>query len=144
MSFLKKFPLLIITLLILTACCCAMGEQVVKKNCLGTITAISPEQVTVRAYDLDDGQYIEKVYLLNKNPSLKNINSLQELQTGDNVNLEYYVKDQKNIVAAIFVEKLSEEEKTFQAGDPAKEKSELMEEYTPEELNSPESTNKKQ
>jgi hypothetical protein len=144
MSILKKISFFLIASLLLPACCWAMGEQVVKKNCLGTITAISAEQLTVRAYDLDDGQYIEKVYLLNKNPSLKNINSLQELQTGDNVNLEYYVKDQKNIVAAIFIEKLSEEEKTFQTGDLAKEKSELMEEYTPEELSSPENANKKQ
>lgn len=115
-----------------------MGEQVVKKNCLGTITAISAEQITVRAYDLDDGQYTEKTYLLNRNPTLKNIGSLQELKIGDNVNIEYYIKEQKNILAGIYVEKTPNQNGQTNSG------SDIMEEYTPEEMNLPETAHKKE
>lgn len=143
MKYKNKLFFLLIVLGLFFAFSYGLGEQVIKKSTLGTVVNATEDQLVIRAYDLDSGEYIEKSYLINKNPTLKNIGSIKEIKSGDNVNIDYYVKDQKNIILSIFLEKLSEEEKMFQAPLTGSDKSDIIEEYTPEEMNLPEGNHKK-
>lgn len=138
MVLVKRSAIIFFFLLAISSFCFGLGEQIVKKSCLGSVSSMNIEQMNVRTYDLDNGEYIEKIFIINKNPTLRNISNLQDIKVGDNVNIEYYLKDKKNIVISIFLEKISEEEKVFQQVHSTGEKSEIMEEYTSEEMNAPE------
>jgi competence protein ComGC len=127
---------IVVFFILIIASCFGMGDQITKKSCIGVVTNVTTGQITVQAYDLDKGAYQDKIYLINKDTQLKNINSLTEIVSGNRVSIEYYIKNDKNNMVSVFLEKTTEEEKIFQ--DTAIDKQDTLEEYTPEELKSPE------
>lgn len=76
----------------------------------GTVSSISSNQIVVSEYNSETEENSEVTYTLDPNTKLENVDSLKDIAAGDNVNIEYVVKNGKKIAKIITVEKSSSSE----------------------------------
>ena len=125
---------LILTIFIFSLCSSllAFGEKIPVKNAIGSVTAVSANQLVVNEYNLDTGEYNDRVYLFDSKTDLKNVKTINDISPNDNVEISYIEKAGKNIAQKIVVEKLSADEKMIEESKHGY----VPEEYTPNELSS--------
>ncbi len=94
----------------------------------GAVSSVSSNQVVITEYDYDSDEGLEVTYTVDPNAELKNVDSLKDIAVGDNVDIEYVVRNGKKVAKIITVEKSSSEEEY-----PPSQTYEEESEYSPEE-----------
>ena len=59
----------------------------------GTVVSVSPQQIVILEYDFDLDADVEMTYVIDENTQLEDIDSLDELQVDDAVEIVYEEKD---------------------------------------------------
>ena len=76
-----------------------------------TVVSMSSDEIMVSEYDYDSGEEENITYLIDHNIELYNIDSLEDISVGDNIDIDYIiVEDNKRVAKVITIEKLSYEE----------------------------------
>lgn len=78
----------------------------------GTVSSVSSNQIVVSEYDYETDENSEVTYTLAPNTEFENVDSLKDIAVGDNVDIEYVVKNGKKVAKTITVEKSSSEEES--------------------------------
>ncbi|MBL7131123.1 MAG: hypothetical protein ISS45_06955 [Candidatus Omnitrophica bacterium] len=78
----------------------------------GTVSSVSSNRIVVSEYDYDSAEEVSVTYTVDPNVTLKNADSLKDIAVGDNLDIEYVVKNGKKVAKIITVEKSSEGEYT--------------------------------
>ena len=76
----------------------------------GIVTKISDKTINVLEYDYDRDQDAEIVYTIDPKVELMNIDYLEDLQEGDNIEIDFVVKGEKRIAKVISLEEVMPEE----------------------------------
>ena len=76
----------------------------------GTVVSVSGNQVVVSEYDYDQDAETELTYTADPAATFEGVNSVKEIAKGDIIEIDYEVKNGKNIAKRIFVEKDIQEE----------------------------------
>jgi len=95
----------------------------------GIVTKISGKIINVLEYDYDTDEDVEVVYAVDPEVELKNIDSLQDLQKGDNIEIDFVVKGEKRIAKVISLEGVLPEEDYYEPLEPEQIESEEDELY---------------
>lgn len=82
------------------------------KYAWGTVSSVSAGGFVLTEYDYENEQKIDIAYSCDAQTKLYNLNSLQELKSGDNVWIDYVVKDNQRVAIGIEIEDFSEETET--------------------------------
>ena len=110
----KRFFVLILALAFFAQPFCGMvlagEEEDSTEYSWGIVTEISDKTINVLEYDYDTDEDVEIVYTLDQAVELRNIDSVQDLQEGDNIEIDFVVKGEKMIVKAISLEGAMPEE----------------------------------
>ena len=72
----------------------------------GTVTSISEGSLVVSQYDYTTGEMKDAAYTVDPAVELNNVSALTEIAQGDGVDIEYVVRDGKNIATAIIVDRM--------------------------------------
>ena len=75
------------------------GEE--PEYAFGTVKSVSKDQVVVTEFDYDTGEEKEVAYSIDPKAEISGVNSLQEVASGDEVDVDYLVKDGKNVAVAL-------------------------------------------
>jgi hypothetical protein len=67
----------------------------------GTVKSVSKDQLVVTEFDYDTGEEKEVAYSIDPKAEISGVNSLQEVASGDEVDVDYLVKDGKNVAVAL-------------------------------------------
>ena len=94
----------------------------------GAVSSVSSNQIVITEYDYDSDEGTDVTYAVDPNAELKNVDSLKDIAVGDNVDIEYVVRNGKKVAKIITVEKSSSEEE-YTPSQTYEEESE----YSPEE-----------
>ena len=94
----------------------------------GAVSSVSSNQIVITEYDYDSEEGADVTYAVDPNAELKNVDSLKDIAVGDNVDIEYVVRNGKKVAKIITVEKSSSEEE-YTPSQTYEEESE----YSPEE-----------
>lgn len=76
----------------------------------GAVSSVSSNQIVITEYDYDSEEGADVTYAVDPNAELKNVDSLKDIAVGDNVDIEYVVRNGKKVAKIITVEKSSSEE----------------------------------
>lgn len=82
----------------------------------GKVSNLSSNQIIVKEYDYERDEEVDVTYVIDPNVKIENVDSLEEITIGDNVGIDFVVRNSEKVAKVIIVEKSSYEE-----------------EYTPEE-----------
>jgi len=74
----------------------------------GEVVEVNPGSMTIMEYDIETGSENEIMYLLKNDVKLENIDNVNNLKKGDEIDLEYVVEEGKNKIVYIYL--YSEEE----------------------------------
>ena len=110
--YLVVAAVLALGLLIYPGISLAQEEEVEEKldYSWGIVSSISSNQVVVIEYDYDTQEDINVTYTLDPKVELKNVESLKDIKEGDNVVIDYAIKDGKKLAKIITIEEPSYEE----------------------------------
>ncbi|MBN2097854.1 MAG: hypothetical protein JW714_05205 [Candidatus Omnitrophica bacterium] len=87
----------------------AQEEQ--KEYAYGTVKSVSNNSIIVTEFDYENEQEIDTTYSVEPaTTELSNIASLDEITSGDNIELEYVLRNGKKVAVSISVWKQREEE----------------------------------
>ena len=78
----------------------------------GTVKSVSGDQLTINEFDYDTGKENEATYGLDSKTEYDNIASAKEITAGNEVDIDYLVKDGKKVAVAVSVAKPVEGEET--------------------------------
>ena len=95
----------------------------------GIVAKISGKTINVLEYDYDTDQDVEIVYVVDTEVELKNIDSLRDLQEGDNIEIDFVVKGEKRIAKVISLEGVMPEEDYYESLESEQIESEEAELY---------------
>lgn len=87
-------------------------EQEETQVSLGQVVSVSPEEIILSEYDYDTEQAVEVKYLVTEDTQINNVDSLEDITVGEDVNIEYVVKDDENVAVSISVERMPSEEES--------------------------------
>ncbi len=76
----------------------------------GVVQSVADGVLVVSEYDLTAGKTVQTTYTLDPLVSLTNVRSLDEIISGDGVDIDYVVRDGNRIAIGVSVEKVSDEE----------------------------------
>ncbi|MBU2541773.1 MAG: hypothetical protein KJ593_07720 [Candidatus Omnitrophica bacterium] len=76
----------------------------------GIVKSVSPDYITVTEYDYINEQEIDTTYVIDPATELSNVDSLENINMGDNVGIDYIIRDEKRVAKIIIVYKESYEE----------------------------------
>ncbi len=79
----------------------------------GAVKSVSPSQIVISEYDYTKDQEIDVIYAVDAETTFENVDSTANIAIGEIVDVEYTVKDGKNIARTVIVEKLPEEEGAY-------------------------------
>lgn len=71
----------------------------------GTVKSIADGQIVITEFDYDTGEEKEMTYAVDPKVELNNVKSLQEIQQGDEVDIDYRVEGEKKTAQVISVAK---------------------------------------
>lgn len=78
----------------------------------GTAKSVSGDTLVINEFDYDTGEEKEATYWADANTEYDNVASLKEIAAGDEVDIDYLVKDGKKMAVAISVAKPLEGEES--------------------------------
>ena len=78
----------------------------------GTVKSVAGDQITINEFDYDTGKENEATYWLDAKTEYDNVASAKEIAAGDEVDIDYLVKDGKKVAVAVSVAKPVEGEET--------------------------------
>lgn len=87
----------------------AVEETAIPEYAYGTVLSISGDQLVLTEYDLIQDQDVEVTYTLDPAIELENLNSLEDLAAGTNVDVDYFEKDGVKTAVYLAVETPLEE-----------------------------------
>lgn len=67
----------------------------------GTVKSVAQDQIVVTEFDYDTGEEKEVAYSIDPQAEISGVSSLQEVAAGDEVDVDYLVKDGKNVAVAL-------------------------------------------
>lgn len=70
----------------------------------GTVVTASPEAMKISEYDFETDTSEEVDYTVAKDVKLENVNSINDVKQGDEVEIEFVMKDGKRTAVSIYVE----------------------------------------
>ena len=76
----------------------------------GEVVKVSPEEITVSEYSYDLEKEIDVVYKIEPDVKLKNVTSINNLNEGDSVEIDYVIVGADKVAKAIILEELFEED----------------------------------
>lgn len=76
-------------------------EELIEEFGYGTVVSISAKEIRTKESDLNN-QEIEVVYVIHAQTLFKNADSYQDIAVGDDVEIDYVVKDGQNMASLIF------------------------------------------
>ena len=76
----------------------------------GTVSSVSSGQIVITEYDYDTDEKVEVTYSIDPNVKLHNVNSLKEIAVGNDIWIDYVIREDKNVAMGIEVKKPSDEE----------------------------------
>lgn len=71
----------------------------------GTAKSVNGDELTINEFDYDTGEEKEAVYYVDAQTEYDNVGSAKEIAAGDEVDIDYLVKDGKKVAVAISVAK---------------------------------------
>lgn len=86
-------------------------EEIEAEYSWGVVSSISADQIVVTEQDYETDKEVAVTYTVNPETKLKNVDSLKDVKVGDSIEIDYVVKDGKNMAKIITIEKPSIEEK---------------------------------
>ncbi len=78
----------------------------------GTVKKVAPDQIVISEFDYDTGEERDVTYWVDPKVQLNGVNSLPEIAAGDEVDVDFMVKDGKNTAVVLSVAKPVEAEGT--------------------------------
>ena len=78
----------------------------------GKVKSVSGDQLTINEFDYDTGKENEATYGLDSKTEYDNVASAKEITAGNEVDIDYLVKDGKKVAVAVSVAKPVEGEET--------------------------------
>lgn len=88
-------------------------EQNITEYAFGTVNSISPNQVIISEYDYDNEVEKNGIYVITAETEYENASSHKDISEGDDLEIEYILKDGKNTAVLIVAEKPENEEEGF-------------------------------
>lgn len=79
------------------------GEE--PEYAFGTVKSASGNELVINEFDYDTGQEKEVAYAVDAGTEFDNVASLKEVAAGDEVDIDYLVKDGKRVAVAVAVAK---------------------------------------
>lgn len=79
----------------------------------GVVQQVSPTQIVVREYDYLTDQETDVTYHVDSSVELENVDSVDGIKVGDDVEVDYVMKDGNKVAVTIAVETLVEEDEEF-------------------------------
>lgn len=70
----------------------------------GKIVSISQDKLEISEYDYDKNAEVNTVYSLGPNVEIRNAKSLKDISIGDNIEIDYIIKDNDKIIKVITLE----------------------------------------
>ena len=80
----------------------------------GTAKSVNGDQLVINEFDYDTGEEKEATYWVDSKTEYDNVASAKEIAAGDEVDIDYLVKDGKKMVVAVSVAKPVEGEEAAQ------------------------------
>ena len=71
----------------------------------GTVVNITPDKIIIEEYDYDNEENIETSYSIGANTEIENVQSTEDIEPGDYVDIDYMMKDGARTAITIIVEK---------------------------------------
>ncbi len=71
----------------------------------GTVKQISGQELTLTEFDYDTNKEKEVAYTIDATAELNNVKSASEIVVGDEVDVDYFVRDGKNVAVVVAVAK---------------------------------------
>lgn len=91
----------------------SLAQEEETEYSLGTVKSISSGRIIITEYDYDTEEEINVTYTITPNVKLDNVKSLKEIAVGDDVWIDYVIKDGKKIAVGIEVRKPSYEQTDY-------------------------------
>ncbi|MEW5759105.1 MAG: hypothetical protein AB1755_06570 [Candidatus Omnitrophota bacterium] len=108
----KILIFLVIFLLALTSISFAEGSGLQEEidYSYGRIVSISDSKLELSEYDYDKNIEITNVYLLDPAVEIRNTKALNELSAGDNIEIDFIIKNNEKIIKVITLEQNDDDE----------------------------------
>lgn len=105
----------VILALVMTVCpqfcsLTAQEEEDKTEYSFGTIKSITSTQIVVSEYDYENYEEVDVIFIIGPDVEYEGVDSYKDIAVGDSVEIDYVIKDGKNIAILIAVEKPSGEE----------------------------------
>ena len=71
----------------------------------GTVKSVGADQITINEFDYDTGKENEATYGLDSKTTYENVAAAKEIAAGDEVDIDYLVKDGKKVAVTVSVAK---------------------------------------
>lgn len=75
------------------------GEE--PEYAFGTVKSVAKDQIVITEFDYDTGEEKEVAYSIDPKAEISGVSSLQDVAAGDEVDVDYLVKDGKNVAVAL-------------------------------------------
>lgn len=83
----------------------AVDEGPEPEYAFGTVKQISGQELTLTEFDYDTNKEKEVSYTIDATAELNNVQSASEIVVGDEVDVDYFVRDGKNVAVVVAVAK---------------------------------------
>ncbi|MBN1897301.1 MAG: hypothetical protein JW827_00870 [Spirochaetes bacterium] len=97
------FTMMAISLFVCILSSLAFGAEEDTEYASGTVFKTSAGQITLNQEN-DEGETIQVMYQIDKNTKFVNASTWKDLKVGQNVEIEFVIKNKKNIAVSITVE----------------------------------------
>lgn len=103
--FLILFLILAVSTFIWVRAAVAQEAEELTEYAYGTIVNLNSEKLTLLEYDYNKDEDVELIYLIDPEVNLKNITALDELKAGENVEIDFLIKNGQKIALVISLDK---------------------------------------
>jgi hypothetical protein len=88
----------------------SLAEEEELEYSWGKVSSLSSNQIIIKEYDYESDEEADVTYAIDPKVEIKNVNSLEEITVGDNVGIDFVVRNNEKVARVIIVEKSSYEE----------------------------------
>ena len=80
-------------------------EEEEPEYAFGTVKSVEGDKLVINEFDYDTGEEKEAIYWVDSKTEYDNVASLKEVAAGDEVDIDYLMKDDKKMAVAVSVAK---------------------------------------
>jgi len=80
-------------------------ESVLPEYAYGTVIQISKRQLVLREYDVREDKVVENTYQISPNAKFENVDSVEALSVGDDIDVDYVIDNESKKIVFIAVDK---------------------------------------